>query len=465
MINVIFYSIIIVNKLYTQIWPNLGINLEYLFKRISRGSISDIMKKTSFFLFTLFLISLFSLNFVYSWDDCPFGETNSSCVYPGDCGKYVDTNNNRICDRSEPTPGTIQNQSAVIPKDITLPEIKGSVIKTMSIEEVAKAYSIDTKDLMDTLRINISPKTKIESLRQYGITNSMVKEKAEELFIKSNKNLYGDNTVITSSQLSEEPESKNGLEKILKEDLLVTFGLMILGALYFFKLRRKEIRYLALAISLIYLGFIRGGCLCVVGSLQQLALYFIGAINGNYLYWLIMFFLPIGFSILFGRVFCGYACPIGAWQQLLAGIGNKFTKFRMPKKLDKVLKYFKYLFAILIVGVAVSTRYPFFQKIDPFSYLFAFNFTVYGIISIAIVSGVSLLISRPFCRYICPYGAILALFSKFSIYKIKAKNGCKSCTLCDRVCETDAITKGIVDQSECIRCKKCIDSCKFGILK
>ena len=423
------------------------------------------MKKTSIFLFTVLLISLFSLNFVYSWDDCPFGKTNSSCVYPGDCGKYVDTNNNGICDRSEPAPDTIQNQSAVIPKDITLPEIKGSVIKTMSIEEVAKAYSIDTKDLMESLIINVSPKTKIESLRPYGITNSMVKEKAEALFIEANKNLYGNNTVINSSQVSEEPESKNGLEKILKEDLLVTFGLMILGALYFFKLRRKEIRYLALAISLIYLGFIRGGCLCVVGSLQQLALYAIGAIKGNYLYWLMLFLLPIGFSSIFGRIFCGYACPIGAWQQLLAGIGNKLTKFRMPQKLDKVLKYFKYLFAILIVGVAVSTRYPFFQKIDPFSYLFTFNFTVYGIISIAIVSGASLLVSRPFCRYICPYGAVLAIFSKFSIYKIKAKDGCKSCTLCDRVCETDAITNGIVDQSECIRCKKCIDSCKFGILK
>ncbi len=443
----------------------MGINLEYLFKRIDCFSISDSMGKISIFFVTLFLISLLTLNFVYSWDDCPFGETNSSCVYPGDCAKYVDANNNRICDRSEPPPSTIQNQSPVMPKEITLPEIKGSIIKTMTIEEVAKAYSIDTTDLMDSLRIDVSPKTKIESLRPYGITNSMVKQEAEALFIESNKNMYGDNALINYSHSYAEPESKNSLEKILKEDLLVTFGLMILGALYFFKLRRKEIRYLALAIALIYLGFIRGGCLCVVGSLQQLSLYYIGAINGNYLYWLMLFFLPIGFSLIFGRIFCGYACPIGAWQQLLVGIGSKLTKFKMPQKLDKVLKYFKYIFAIIIVGITVSTRYPFFQKIDPFSYLFAFNFTLYGIISIAIVSGASLLISRPFCRYICPYGAVLAISSKFSIYKIKAKDGCKSCKLCDRVCETDAITKGMVDQSECIRCKKCIDSCKFGILK
>lgn len=443
----------------------MGINLEYLFKRIDCFLISDSMGKTSILIFTFFIIGLLSLNFVYSWDDCPFGETNSSCVYPGDCGKYIDTNNNRICDRSEPSPGTIQNRYPVTPKEITLPEIKGSTIKTMTLEEVAEVYSIDTKDLMNSLRINVSPKTKIENLRAYGITNSMVKQEAEALFLEYNKNIYGENTVINSSHTYEETESKNSLEKILKEDILVTLGLMILGTLYFFKLRRREIRYFALAISLIYLGFIRGGCLCVVGSLQQLSLYLIGAINGNYLYWLTLFFLPLGFSIIFGRIFCGYACPIGAWQQLLAGIGSNLTKFRMPQKLDKFLKYFKYLFAIVIVGIAVSTRYPFFQKIDPFSYLFAFNFTLYGIISIAIVSCASLLISRPFCRYICPYGAVMAIFSKFSLYKLKAKNGCKSCTLCDRVCETDAITKGIVDQSECIRCKKCIDSCKFSILK
>ncbi|HNU60815.1 MAG TPA: 4Fe-4S binding protein [Methanofastidiosum sp.] len=443
----------------------MGINLEYLFKRITCDLIIDFMRKTSIFLLTLFIFSIINLNFVYSWDDCPFGETDSNCVYPGDCGKYVDTNNNMVCDRSEPAPGTIQNQSLVIPQDVTLPEIKGSVIKTMSIEEVANAYSIDTKELMDSLRINVSPKTRIESLRPYGITNSMVKEQAEALFIESNKKIYGDSTIINSDRSNGESEPINGLEKILKEDLLVTFGLMLLGMLYFFKLRRKEIRYLALAISLVYLGFIRGGCLCVVGSLQQLALYSIGAIKGNYLYWSLLFILPIGFSVVFGRIFCGYACPIGAWQQLLAGIGSKLTKFRMPQKLDKVLKYFKYLFALIIVGVVVSTRYPFFQKIDPFSYLFSFNFTLYGIISVAIVSGASLIISRPFCRYICPYGAVLAIFSKFSIYKIKAKNGCKNCTLCDRVCETDAITKGIVDQSECIRCKKCIDACKFDMLK
>ncbi|MEN6379095.1 MAG: 4Fe-4S binding protein [Methanofastidiosum sp.] len=370
-----------------------------------------------------------------------------------------------VCDRSEPAPGTIQNQSLVIPQDVTLPEIKGSQIKTMSIEEVANAYSIDAKELMNNLRINVLPKTRIENLRPYGITNSMVKEQAKALFIESNKKKYGDSTIINSDHPNGELESKNSLEKILKEDLFVTFGLMILGALYFFKLRRKEIRYLTLAISLLYLGFIRGGCLCVVGSLQQLALYFIGAINGNYLYWLMLFFLPVGFSLIFGRIFCGYACPIGAWQQLLAGIGSKLTKFKMPQKLDKVLKYFKYLFALIIVGVIVSTRYPFFQKIDPFSYLFSFNFTLYGIITIAIVSGASLLISRPFCRYICPYGAVLAIFSKFSLYKIKAKNGCKNCTLCDRVCETDAVTKGIVNQSECIRCKKCMDACKFGVIK
>lgn len=431
----------------------------------AKSCFSEYMNKKSVFLFTLLLISIISINYVYSWDDCPFGETNSSCIYPGDCGKYIDTNNNRICDKSEPAPDTTQNQSNIIPVDISIPEVKGSTIKTMTLEEVAKAYSIDTQDLMESLRINVSPKTRVENLRSYGITNSMVKEKAELLFIESSKNLYGNETIINSSHSSEESESGNSLEKIMKEDIIITLGLMILGSLYFFKFKRKEIRYFSLAVSLIYLGFIRGGCLCVVGSLQQLSLYAISAIKGNYLYWLMLFFLPIGFSILFGRVFCGYACPIGAWQQLMSGIGSRLIKFRMPQRLDKFLKYFKYIFAALIVLVVVSTRYPFFQKIDPFSYLFGFNFTLYGIISVAIVSLASIIISRPFCRYICPYGAVLAILSRFSIYKIKTKNGCKNCTLCDRVCETDAIEKGIVDQSECIRCKKCIDSCKFGFLK
>ncbi len=433
-------------------------------RRVEIVRIGDHIYKRPALIFSLILICFISLSFAYSWDDCPFGVTNSSCTYPGDCGRYIDTNNNRICDKSEPAQRIIENPSSGPTIEITLPDVKGSVIKSMTIEEVANAYSIDSKELMRLLRINVSTKTKIEDLRSFGITPSMVKESAELLFIDSSKNTYGNNITINSEHKTES-ESTNGIEKVMKEDVLVTLGLMILGTIYFFKIRRKEIRYLALGISLIYLGFIRGGCICVVGSLQQLSLFISGAIQGNYLYWSILFLLPIVFSIFFGRIFCGYACPIGAWQQLLVGIGSKFSKFYLPEKIDNILKYTKYIFALSIVVVTLSFKYPFFQKIDPFSYLFSFNWTLYGIISVTIVSVASLFISRPFCRYICPYGAVLAISSKFSIYKIKTKNGCKRCTICDKVCETDAIAKGIVNQSECIRCKKCIDSCRFNILK
>ncbi|MDY1591980.1 MAG: hypothetical protein RBS85_07475, partial [Methanofastidiosum sp.] len=81
-------------------------------------------------------------------------------------------------------------------QDVALPEIKGSVTKTMSIEEIAKAYSIDIKELIDSLRINVSPKTRIEGLRLYGITNSMAKEQIKTLFIGSNKKIYDDSVII-----------------------------------------------------------------------------------------------------------------------------------------------------------------------------------------------------------------------------------------------------------------------------
>jgi len=334
----------------------------------------------------------------------------------------------------------------------------------MTIEEVANAYSIDSRDLMKYLRINVSPKTRIEDLRSFGITNSMVKEAAEALFIDKYKTSYGNNIVVNAEQKLEN-ESGNGLEKVLKEDVIATFALMVLGVIYFFKLRRKEIRYFTLGISMIYLGFIRGGCICVAGSLQQLALFAVGAIKGNYLYWSLLFILPVLFSIVFGRIFCGYACPIGAWQQFLSWLGTKLPKFSIPTNLDKILKNLKYFLALSIPVIAWYTKSPVFQRIEPFSYLFSLNWTLYGIVSVAVVSIASVFISRPFCRYICPYGAVLAIFSRFSIYKIKSNDSCKNCKICDRVCETDAITKGAVSQMECIRCRKCIDSCKFHALK
>jgi len=57
--------------------------------------------------FTIFLIIFTILPLSLAWDDCPYGITNSSCYYPGYCSRYVDTNNNNICDHSEPAPESI----------------------------------------------------------------------------------------------------------------------------------------------------------------------------------------------------------------------------------------------------------------------------------------------------------------------------------------------------------------------
>ncbi|HIQ32444.1 MAG TPA: hypothetical protein EYH55_03065 [Methanothermococcus okinawensis] len=97
------------------------------------------MKKfTIFLVFTILPLSL-------AWDDCPYGITNSSCQYPGYCSLYVDTNNNNICDRSEPAPNDTsenndQNEKSLIDRvieflfmEVNLREILFNLLKKVFV--------------------------------------------------------------------------------------------------------------------------------------------------------------------------------------------------------------------------------------------------------------------------------------------------------------------------------------------
>ncbi len=127
----------------------------------------------SFFIFlnTLLLLSL--LTFTYAWDNCPYGITNSSCTFPGECNKYIDTNNNNICDRSEPAPNVEQNSPIItttnslninVSENTKLDEdiidkyvpTPSSELKNYTILEVSKLYNISPNLLIEKLKLKIN---------------------------------------------------------------------------------------------------------------------------------------------------------------------------------------------------------------------------------------------------------------------------------------------------------------------
>ena len=168
--------------------------------------------------------------------------------------------------------------------------------------------------------------------------------------------------------------------------------------------------------------------------------------------------------LLWGRgVFCGWICPFGSMSELLNHLGKKLhlPQFELPQKWHRILRYLRYLvFAALVPAFIYSPELgEKLAEVEPFKTTFllvpwhrAWGFFAYWLI--LVVS--SLFWFRPFCRYICPLGAALALPSFFRIAGPKRRKFCSKCTICADICEPKAIREdGTIDSMECMNCMHC----------
>jgi polyferredoxin len=181
---------------------------------------------------------------------------------------------------------------------------------------------------------------------------------------------------------------------------------------------------------------------------------------------LILMVLSLITAVLFGTIFCGYLCPFGSFQEWAGKLGRKLfgRKYNhvIPEKADRVLKYLRYPVLILVLyHTAVSAKLV-FQSVDPYYALFNF-FTDEVAVSAYIVLGVitlmSLVIERPWCRYFCPYGALLGLFNPIRIFKLRRnRKTCTGCRQCDRVCPMNirVSEKEVIGAMSCITCHRCL---------
>lgn len=170
-------------------------------------------------------------------------------------------------------------------------------------------------------------------------------------------------------------------------------------------------------------------------------------------------------TLLFGPVFCGWVCPLGSVQEWIGKLGRKIFKKRynhfIPSKVNVVLRYFRYIVLIWVVYVTARSGSLMFSTVDPYSALFTFWSEEAALPSL-IILGVTLLgalfVERPWCKYACPYGALLGLFNKIRIFKIRREpSTCISCNLCNRACpmNIDVANKEKVTDLQCISCFEC----------
>ena len=214
--------------------------------------------------------------------------------------------------------------------------------------------------------------------------------------------------------------------------LIVMMGLVVWAA--YKKRSRTTILSMSL-VSVLYFGFFRSGCVCSVGSIQNVVT---AAVDSNYhlpWYVLLVFLLPIVFALLFGRVFCSGVCPLGALQELV-----NVRNFRLSRAVSATLTMIPWIYLAFTILYAATRSQFLICRLDPFIGIIRLGGDL-GVMSFGIVLLImSIFIGRPFCQFLCPYGALLSVFSALSWKKLEMTDkGCINCALCSVSCPVDAI--------------------------
>jgi len=177
--------------------------------------------------------------------------------------------------------------------------------------------------------------------------------------------------------------------------------------------------------------------------------------------------MVIGFilAILFGPVFCGWICPFGSIQEWVGKLGRKIFKrrynFFIPAKIDRILRYLRYLVLAWVLYMTAASATLVFAAVDPYFALFNFwssELAIGGLVVLLVTLAGSLFIERPWCKYACPYGAVLGITNLFRIFRIRRVPGtCKLDRACDIYCPMNikVSEKTIIRDHQCISCLEC----------
>jgi polyferredoxin len=207
-----------------------------------------------------------------------------------------------------------------------------------------------------------------------------------------------------------------------------------------------------------------------------------GIINGIHPAGLFILVAILALGLLFKKSFCSWLCPVGTLSESLWMLGKKVfgRNFRAPRWLDYPLRSLKYLLALFFVAsvsqmdagsLKAFIESPYNKVAEIKMYLFFAGITPFALWTIVILALASVFINNFWCRYLCPYGAILGALSWLSPLKItRTKSSCIDCQLCTKACPAlirvhEAGTRspgapaGKVWNDECSACLLCVEAC------
>ncbi|ABA88320.1 iron-sulfur cluster-binding oxidoreductase [Syntrophotalea carbinolica DSM 2380] len=170
-------------------------------------------------------------------------------------------------------------------------------------------------------------------------------------------------------------------------------------------------------------------------------------------------------ALLGSKLICGWGCPFGALQELVYDLPllRRYKNLRLPFLFTMTVRTLIFASFLIIVSGVTGTRWVLYHGLNPFN-LFGFEFSQVSIgIAVAVSLLLSLVIYRPFCQLVCPFGWYAWFLEKISLTGVRIDSQiCVDCGACDRACPVEAAKDRLAGKkwpAECFSCARCLRVC------
>ena len=235
-------------------------------------------------------------------------------------------------------------------------------------------------------------------------------------------------------------------------DLALFAAFAVLVLVGFFR-KSVPLKYITLAVSVIYLGFFKSQLLSIVNVLGLVA-WTLPVFKYSLAWYLFAGFAVVS-TILWGRLYCGRICAFGALTQLMDRVVPAKLRYEVPRRLEDRAAWIKYgVLGSVLVYFLVTHDSSIYRYVEPF-WMFGGQATTGMWIGLGVLLVATVFVRNLYCRFLCPLGAALGLLSTLTVFRIKRWSECNTCKICEKTCEWGAIRGPKILMTECVRCDDC----------